>query len=69
MVTNIDNMNGETKTLNHEQFLQTYLLNRALAHVGGLDAPYAVESGEEGWQKIQFIIAKDQKYQENKSGT
>jgi len=62
-------MNGETKTLNHEQFLQTYLLNRALAHVGGLDAPCAVESGEEGWQEIQRIIAKDPKNQDDKSGT
>lgn len=50
-------MNADDKPLNHEQFLQQYLLNRALGHVGGLEARFAVKSAEEGWQEIQKIIA------------
>ncbi len=56
-------MTEETKTLTHEKFLQTYLLNRALAHIGGLSAASAVESGEEGWKQIQRIIDKERKSQ------
>lgn len=52
-------MNAEAKPLNHEQFLQTYALNRALGNVGGLHGDSAAEEAENAWQKIQSILEKD----------
>lgn len=52
-------MNAESRPLNHEQFLQTYTLNRALGNVGGLEGDTAVEEAEKAWQKMQSVLAKE----------
>ena len=51
----------ETTPLNHEQFLQQYILNRALGNTGGLDAGGAVHQAERAWQEIKRLTAKDPK--------
>lgn len=38
---------SETKTLDHEQFLQQYILNRCLGHTGGLEGASATRQAEE----------------------
>ena len=50
----------ESLLQSHEQFLQQYVLNRALGHTGGLDPCAALESAEKAYQKIQEIITEAQ---------
>jgi hypothetical protein len=46
------------RLLTHEEFLQQYVLNRATAHVGGLDGDGAVVQGEGAWKKIGEIVGR-----------
>ena len=46
---------GSERLLSHEEFLQQYVLNRAAAHEGGLNA-VCVAQAEAAWQRIQQIV-------------
>lgn len=49
---------GCERLLTHEEFLQQYALNRASAHIGGLDGAAAVRNGQVAWQKIGEIVGR-----------
>ena len=46
------------RLLTHEEFLQQYALNRAGAHIGGLDGASAVVCAEAAWKKIGEIVGR-----------
>lgn len=50
--------NGSERLLSHEEFLQQYVLNRAAAHEGGLQA-LCVGQAEVAWQRIQTIVQNE----------
>lgn len=52
--------------LGHEEFLQQYVLARALAHTGGLEGSGAASQAQIAWERIQATIQATPKT-ENKS--
>lgn len=49
---------GPERLMGHEEFLQRYVLNRALAHVGGLDGVGCARQAESAWNGIRKIIGE-----------
>lgn len=41
--------------MNKREFIQQYVLNRALGNTGGLDGPYAAREGARAWDEIEKL--------------
>lgn len=49
----------QTKEYTHREFLQQYILNRALGHAGGLNGDFAALEAEKAWKEINRITSYD----------